>query len=356
MTSASSTSKITVGSSSESSDVLLIGGQGYDVRQPLPVRFPLIRKRFINTRSNFWLPNEIGMGDDKLQWLDGKLTESEQWMFKLNISYLTASDNLVPDNLVNAILPYISCNEMRQYLRWQIAEEANHIESYLYILESLGLDEQSQGKIFKLYEETPELLNKLNWNIEYSNALLEQHCKDPLKKYPPPIQLILENLISYYIFEFLFFPLGFSQIFALARAKKFRQTAQQYSYIWRDENNHSSNTLWMIKRIQREHPYSWNEQIKEKAKTIISYAVTLEDEYARASMPNGGISGLSISSYRKFIRFMANRAAFSLSLDKMYTPYEHPLPWMSDYEMNHETNFFEGRVKEYQTGSILKWE
>ena len=159
MTAAASTSKITVGS--DGGKVLLIGGEDYDVRQPLPVKFSMIRKRFIHSRSNFWLPNEIGMGDDKIQWLSGHLTEAESHMFKLNISYLTASDNLVPDNLVNAILPYISCNEMRQYLRWQIAEEANHIESYLYILESLGLDEKSQGKIFKLYEETPELLKKL---------------------------------------------------------------------------------------------------------------------------------------------------------------------------------------------------
>jgi ribonucleoside-diphosphate reductase beta chain len=352
---AASTSKITVGGDS-GGDVLLIGGKGYDVRQPLPVRFPLIRKKFLNTRSNFWLPNEIGMGDDKSQWLGGKLTDSEAWMFKLNISYLTASDNLVPDNLVNAILPYISCNEMRQYLRWQIAEEANHIESYLYILESLGLDEKSQGKIFKLYEETPELLKKLNWNIDYSNALLEQKSRDPFNQSQPPITLILENLISYYIFEFLFFPLGFSQIFALARSGKLRQTAQQYSYIWRDETNHSSNSLWMIKRIKREHPNSWNDKMKETAKSIISYAVTLEDEYARASMPDGGINGLSISSYRKFIRFMANRAASALELEKMYTQDDHPLKWMSDYEMNHETNFFEGRVKEYQTGVILTWE
>ena len=143
-----------------STEIKIIAGQGYDLRQPIPIKYNMVRERFLSARKNFWIPNEIPMGEDKLQWESGKLTEAEMWLFKTNISYLTAGDNLVPDNLVNVILKYITANEMRQYLRWQIAEEANHIESYLFILESFGLDEQGQGQIFNLYQEMPELVKK----------------------------------------------------------------------------------------------------------------------------------------------------------------------------------------------------
>ncbi|MDY6992266.1 MAG: ribonucleotide-diphosphate reductase subunit beta, partial [Pseudomonadota bacterium] len=150
-------------------DVKIIGGRGYDLRQPMPVKFKAVREHFLNARNNFWTPNDIPMGEDKFQWNAGQLTEAEMWLFKTNISYLTASDNLVPDNLDNAIMAHITANEMRQYLRWQMAEEANHIESYLFILESFGLDEQGQGQIFNLYQEIPELTHKLNWNLTFTN-------------------------------------------------------------------------------------------------------------------------------------------------------------------------------------------
>ena len=141
----SSLDAISIGTKRPSaSDIKIIGGRGYDVRQPIPVKYTQVRERFLNARKNFWIPNEIPMGEDKLQWNTDQLTESEMWLFKTNISYLTASDNLLPDNLDNAILGHITANEMRQYFRHQIMEESNHIESYLFILESFGLDEKGQ--------------------------------------------------------------------------------------------------------------------------------------------------------------------------------------------------------------------
>lgn len=350
----SSLDPITIGAKRPSaSDVKIIGGRGYDLRQPIPVKYETVRERFLNARKNFWTPNDIPMGEDKLQWNTGQLTESEMWLFKTNISYLTASDNLVPDNLDNAILQHITANEMRQYLRWQIMEEANHIESYLFILESFGLDEKGQGQIFGLYQEIPELTNKLNWNLTFTNNVVKSNA--PLGSLEAN-HALLEDLVSYYIFEYLFFPLGFSQIFALARKGKLRNTAQQYSYIWRDESLHSNNGLWLIQQIIRENPQLWNAAMRERSRAIVNEAVKLETDYAHASMPNGGILGLSVNTYIKYAQFVANKICKNLGLKSLFRVREHPMPWISEYELNHEVNFFEGRVREYQMGSSLKWD
>jgi ribonucleoside-diphosphate reductase beta chain len=299
------------------------------------------------------MPNDIAMGEDKLLWHTGQLTQAEMWLFKTNISYLTASDNLVPDNLEGAIMGHITANEMRQYLRWQVAEEVNHLESYLFILESFGLDEQGQGQIFNLYHDIPELTNKLNWNINFTNNLVQSGA--PVGSLEAH-RCLLEDLISYYIFEYLFFPLGFSQIFALARQGKLRNTAQQYSYIWRDENLHAANGLWLIRQIIQENPALWDAKMQERSRAIVNEAVKLETAYAHSSMPDGGIVGMSVSTYIDFARFMANNACKNLDLKSLFSIKEHPLPWISEYELNQEVNFFEGRVREYQTGGQLKWD
>ncbi|EDN66723.1 ribonucleotide-diphosphate reductase beta subunit [Beggiatoa sp. PS] len=336
-----------------SSDIKIIGGRGYDVRQPIPVKYTSVRERFLNARKNFWIPNEIPMGEDKLQWNTGLLTEAEMWLFKSNISYLTASDNLVPDNLDNAILKHITANEMRQYFRHQIMEESNHIESYLFILESFGLDEKGQGQIFNLYQEVPALTEKLNWNLTFTNNVVNSEAPRGTLE---ANRALLEDLISYYIFEYLFFPLGFSQIFALARKGKLRNTAQQYSYIWRDENLHSSNGLWLIKQIIQENHELWDSTMQERSRAIVSEAVKLETDYAHASMPEGGIVGLPVKTYIKFSHFVADNICKNLGIKPLFRVREHPMPWISEYELNHEVNFFEGRVREYQTGSQLTWD
>ncbi len=334
-------------------DVKIIGGRGYDLRQPVPFKYPEVRKRFLDARNNFWVPSDIAMGDDKMQWNTGKLSEEEAWMFKTNISYLTASDNLVPDNLDNALLENITANEMRQYLRWQMAEEANHIESYFFILESFGLDEKGQGQIFELYHEIPALTNKLNWNLTFTNNVV--NCDAPNGS-PEKSRALLEDLISYYIFEYLFFPLGFSQVFALARQGKLRNTAQQYQYIWRDENLHAINGRWLIRQVIVENPQLWDAQMRERARAIINEAVNLEAAFAHATMPNGGITGLSVNSYIDYAKLMGDNICRSLDLPLLFNIKEHPMPWLSEYEMKQEVNFFEGRVRDYRTGVSLEWD
>lgn len=224
--------KVRIGEKISSDDIKIICGKGYDVHQPLPIKYREVRERFLNSRKNFWMPDEIAMGEDKLQWETDVLTEDEMWLFKTNISYLTAGDNMVPDNLVNAIFQHITANEMRQYLRLVVAEEANHVESYVFILESFGLDEKGQGQIYDLYKDLPEITEKVNWNLNFTRQ--SALSNEPLES-PRSIELLIEDLLSYYIFEYVFFPLGFTQIFALARLGKLKNTAQQYKYLFRDE-------------------------------------------------------------------------------------------------------------------------
>ncbi len=350
----SSLDPISIGAKRPSADdIKIVGGRGYDLRQPIPVKYAAVRERFLDARKNFWTPNDIPMGEDKLQWNTNKLTEAEMWLFKTNISYLTAGDNLVPDNLVNAIFQHITANEMRQYLRWQMAEEANHIESYLFILESFGLDEQGQGQIFNLYQEMPDLVKKVNWNLNLTNNLVNLEAPTGSLE---ANRALLEDLISYYIFEYLFFPLGFSQIFALARKGKLRNTAQQYSYIWRDEAVHASNGLWLIQQIIRENPKLWDAAMQGRARELVNEAIKLETAHAHAVMPDGGILGLPVNTYIKFAKFVANNICKNLGVKTLFGVREHPMPWISEYELNHEVNFFEGRVREYQTGSQLTWD
>lgn len=330
-------------------DPFIITGSG-ESRQPLPVVFPNCRKRFLIARQNFWVPNEIVMNEDIIQYNNGELSDNEMHIFKCNISYLTVGDNLIPDNIVNTILPRVKASELRQLLRWIIAEEANHIESYLYILESFGLDESAQGAIFDLYRSIPAIREKVNWNIEYSSRIDNTLPSEDPEYY----KALIENLVAYYIFEYVFFPAGFSQIFGFARIGKLKNTAQQYSYILRDETLHGGNALFMIRHLlHKEFP----EKVLDNAmihnlRSIIDSGVQLELLHNK-DVFGEGIEGYSWGDYVLYVKYLADKACDNLGLPTLYGVKINPIPWINAYQLQTETNFFEGRVREYKTGSNL---
>ena len=350
-----SLSPINIGSKKPNSDdIKIICGINYDIRQPVPIKYPEVRDRFLQARKNFWTPDEVSMAEDKFQWQSDKVTEAEKFLFKTNISYLSAGDNLVPDNIIDVIMKHITANEMRQNYRWIIGEEANHMESYLFILESFGLDVKGQGDIFNLYRDIPSISRKVNWNLEFANN--SANSKHELGSFESKKNLLID-IFSYYIFEYLFFPLGFCQIFALDRQNKLRNTAQQYIFIWRDETLHAENALWLIKQIIKENKEVWNAKVKQYFREILSQAVDLEIAFAYDIMPDGGISGMSLNSYNNYVKFIANNICGKLDLEILdKTIKSHPLSWMSEYEMKADVNFFEGRPPEYKVGTKLTWD
>ena len=61
---------------------------------------------------------------------------------------------MVGNNLVLASVRHVTNAECRQYLLRQAFEEAVHSHTFLYVVESLGLDE---GEIFNRYREVPAI-------------------------------------------------------------------------------------------------------------------------------------------------------------------------------------------------------
>jgi ribonucleoside-diphosphate reductase beta chain len=341
---------LTISSDSVNNKLLL---SKVDPRQQVPIHHPLIRNRFKIARNNFWVPTEINMNEDIAQVQKGKLDDHLFNIFKCNISYLTVGDNLVPDNIISTLMPRVVAPELRQLLRWIIAEEANHVESYTYILESFGFNDLDQQAIFELYKEHPSIKRKVEWNINYMSQVDEARhleASDPAFYRP-----LIANLVSFYVFEYVFFPAGFSQIFGMARNGVLRNTAQQYSYILRDENLHSGNALFILRELLHNE---FNERVfdadmKEMIRGLIDTGVTLELEHNKDILCEG-MEGYSFTDYSLYVKWLANKACANLGVKELYPIGTHlPIPWITMFQLTTETNFFEARVREYKVGAKL---
>ncbi len=295
------------------------------------------------------MPTEVPMAKDIELWKSNKLSDAERRVILRTLGFFSTAESLVGNNIVLAIFRHVTNPEARQYLLRQAFEEAVHSHTFLYIVESLGLD---QGEIFNMYNEISTIEEKDRFEMEMTEAILQPGFSTETKE---DAQTFLENLIGYYIImEGIFFYSGFVMILSFLRQNKMVGIGEQFQYILRDETIHLNFGIDLINGIKAENPALWTPEFQETIVKKIKQAVELEIRYAEDCLPTG-ILGLTAPMFREYVQHIADRRFERIGLKAIYGS-KNPFPWMSEtIDLAKEKNFFETRVTEYQSSSNLSW-
>lgn len=320
-----------------------------DVNQIIPTKYEWARQYYWVQFKNRWSPHEVAMTKDVEQWKTNKLTHDEMFIVERNLGFFSTADSLAANNIVLGTYEHITAPECRQFLLGQAEMEVLHTESYLYIVESLGLD---QGKIFDAYHTIKSIRQKDEFLLKYIHVLQDPYFKTGTFKND---QALLKSLIVFAcIMEGLFFYVGFAQIFALGRRNLLNATCKQYQFISRDEVIHAEFGMAMIRELIKENPQLWTNDFKNEIKELFKEAVRLEYFYADDTMPRG-VLGLNKESFIDYLQYIADFRLNSIGLPKMFNK-DNPFRWIDEMMgLKKEQNFFEGTNTEYQTGSQLEW-
>jgi hypothetical protein len=123
-------------------DKRLINCHQVDVNQLMPLKYGWAWEHYLNGCANHWMPTEVPMTKDIEIWRSGRLSEAERLIILRNLGFFATAESLVGNNLVLALFRHVTNAECRQYLLRQAFEEAIHTHTFLYIVDSLGLDER----------------------------------------------------------------------------------------------------------------------------------------------------------------------------------------------------------------------
>lgn len=331
-------------------DKRLINCHQVDVNQLMPLKYHWAWEHYTNGCANHWMPTEVPMNKDIETWRSSKLTDDERVVIMRNLGFFSTAESLVGNNLVLAIFRHVTNAECRQYLLRQAFEEAVHSHTFLYIVESLGLDE---GEIFNMYHEIPSIANKDALEMELTAEVMQpDFTTDTFEG----AQAFLKNLIGYYlIMEGIFFYTGFVMVLSFHRRNLMAGIGEQFQYILRDETIHLNFGIDLINGIRNENPELWTPEFQEAMIDRVRTAVELEIDYARDCLPRG-ILGLNGDLFRDYVRHIADRRLERIGLPTQYGS-SNPFPWMSEtMDLTKEKNFFETRVMEYQSASSLSWD
>ena len=332
------------------SEKRLVNCSTVDVNQLMPLKYQWAWEHYRNGLANQWIPEEIPMQDDIQLWRSDVLSEDERLLIKRTLGFFSTAEGLVANNLTLAIFKYVTNAECRQYLLRQAFEEAVHTHTFLYIVDSLGLDE---GEIFNMYHEIPSVARKDEFEMQFTENLYDSMFTTNNTE---NLQQFLENLVAYYIImEGIFFYSGFVMMLSFHRRNMITGIGTQFQYILRDETIHLNFGVDLINGIKVENPEVWTDDFRTRLTQMIRSGVKLEIDFAKDCLPRG-VLGLNAELFHDYVQHIADRRLERIGLDAQYGS-PNPFPWMSEtIDLTKEKNFFETRVTEYQSGGMLQWD
>ena len=277
-----------------------------------------------------------------------KLTPAERHVYENVLSYLTTSDILAMRIIGLAVMEKMSAPELQVYQARQVYEEALHTWTYQHCIESIGME---QSEIYNRYRVVPEIHHKIHIANRRLDSILRPNidfnAADELNNF------VLAYTFFSAVFEGCWFYNGFSPIFALQRRGLMKGTATQLQYIMRDEVMHVGFGIRTVRQILAENHLT----LDEKAlRDMWAEAEAAEAAYARYILRET-ILGYSVDDHIAQFRYIANRRARQLDVEEPFPGAGCALPWLDEQSsIRKEKNFFETRVTEYQTGSVLNWD
>lgn len=329
----------------------IINGEDDGLMQVYPLKHPFSMEVYNKMLANTWMPQEVELTRDVEMWnKPDTLTPQERQVYIRSLAFVSNLDGLQTDNLTTNVIRHITSPEVRLVLVRQAFEESLHVVSYATMIEALSLDPEMVYGLYRkdkeLYEKNAYVLRSLETiaHPDFETGTLE---KD---------QDFLEGCVANVILEGIYFYSAFLIFYVLKRNNKMPGTAEMIQFINKDEALHCGHFSFMVNEIRKEQPELWTLEFQEKMRKNIMDAAQMEIRWGISCIGNG-ILGLNKENLTEYIQFLANIRTTAIGLEPIYPKSQNPFPWVDEMTQGKmtETNFFEGTVREYASGT-LSWD
>lgn len=320
-------------------DRCLVGGNSSNLINLNSIKYKWASQLYATMQDNFWRPRTVNMSTDKTDY--SKLTKEERRAYNGILSFLIFLDSIQVQNLPN-ISSYITAPEVTLALSVHAMHEANHSESYQYIIESVIPVNKREG----IYEFA-KTDKKLATRNAYIASIYQNFITDP------SVYNFYMVLLGNYLLESLYFYQGFQFFFNLASRNLMPGTSSMIRYIRTDELTHVA----LFQNIIKELPDFVKILGADNIKSIFEEAVRQEIDWSTYIIGDS-ILGFNEESIVSYTKHLANTSYVRIGLGKLYldttNPYEH-LELIGDNENKGTSkgNFFEVRSTNYSQPTSL---
>lgn len=321
----------------------MIGGNTTNLNDFNNMKYSWASDWYRQSMNNFWVPEEINLGQDVKDYPN--LAPPEREAYDKILSFLVFLDSIQTANLPR-IAEYITVSEVNLCLAIQTFQECIHSQAYSYMLDSICSPEQRNAILYQ-WKTDEHLLRRNTFIGDLYNEF----------QVSPDERTLLKVLMANYILEGVYFYSGFSFFYNLSRQGRMTGSAQEIRYINRDENTH----LWLfrniIRELQKERADLFDASMTETLRDMLLEGVRQEIAWGHYVIGDD-IQGLNRQMITDYINYLGHLRWTSLGYPSYNPAFESEPPsmsWVSQYSNANlvKTDFFEARSTAYAKSTAL---
>jgi ribonucleoside-diphosphate reductase beta chain len=314
-----------------------LGVQRYD-----QYKYPVFEKLTQQQLGYFWRPEEISLQKDRADYQT--LRPEQKHIFTSNLKYQILLDSVQGRGPGMAFSPYCSLPELEAAMNiWQTMEMI-HSRSYTYIIKNVYPDPtevldtiiddekiieraQSVTRAYDAFINAAQEYGQGNlWKEDFKDSPTSQWTLHDLKRQ------LYRAVMNVYILEGIRFYVSFACSFAFGELKMMEGNAKIIGLIARDESQHMTITMNMIKNWQKgDDPEMMSIMEEEEQNVIQMFRDCVEEEknWAEYLFRDGSMIGLNDKLLKNYVEWVANRRMKSINFKPVFDQpiSNNPLPW-----------------------------
>lgn len=308
-----------------------------------PMKYPQFFDFYKKSIRNTWTVEEVDFSSDKADLT--RLSSQQLHLIERLVAFFATGDIIVSNNVVLTFYRHINSPEARLYLSRQLAEEAQHIEFYLTLLDTYLGDASRRSAAFRAIENVPSIRRKGEFCLKWMGPL---DGVERLSSAAERRSFLLNMICFATCIEGLFFFGAFAYVYYLRSIGLLAGLATGTNWVFRDESLHIEFALEVIDVIRSEESELFDEALHDQVIAMIDEALDCEIQFA-VDVLGDGIPGLSQADIVQYLRCVADERLLALGYERRFNA-TNPFPFLAFQGLGEQTNFFERRVSAYQVG------
>lgn len=298
------------------------------------VRYPRIQKFEETARGFFWVPEEITLTKDKIDFKEA--TDAVRHIFTSNLLRQTALDSIQGRAPAQIFNPVVSIPELEALVNnWSFFETNIHSKSYSHIIRNVyGVPKD----VFNTIHDTQEIIDMAASVGRYYDRLHEINC---LKELGKPdvneemhIRAIWMALNASYALEAFRFMVSFATSLAMVENRIFIGNGNIIALILQDEILHADWTAYIINQIQKDDARFAvaARECREEVYSMYMDVIKEEKAWANYLFKKGVVIGLNQQILCDFVDYTAYIRLRDIGIK--YTedhPKTNPIPWFNKH-------------------------
>jgi len=298
------------------------------------VRYPRVQKFEETARGFFWVPEEITLTKDKIDFKEA--SEAVRHIFTSNLLRQTALDSIQGRAPSQIFSPVISVPELEALVNnWSFFETNIHSKSYSHIIRNVyGVPKE----VFNTIHNTKEIVDMAASVGRYYDRLHEINC---LKELGKPdvgeemhIRAIWMALNASYALEAFRFMVSFATSLAMVENRIFIGNGNIIGLILQDELLHAEWTAYIINQVVKDDSRFAGiaQECRDEVYNLYMDVIREEKAWADYLFKKGVVIGLNSQILKDFVDYTAFVRLKDIGIK--YTedhPRSSPIPWFNKH-------------------------